>query len=114
MFSTSTILKVLAADIILVLADFEVYLDLQGRSNYASSLHFACGDQVACSYTPSFSYGPLTSFFEMAGNGRMLVSPPTLDWIQLLTLATIAVNAWFLLVYLRARNVKTQASNEAL
>lgn len=110
----STFLKVLAADIILVLADFEVYLDLQGRSNLALSLQLRCGDQVACSYTPSFSYWPLTYFFEMNGNGRMLVSPPTLDWIQLLTLAIIVLNAWFLFGYIRARNENVQASNGAL
>jgi hypothetical protein len=105
----NTILKVLAADIILLLADIEVYLDLEGRSGYAASLHLACGSRL-CGYTPSFSYAPLTYFFEMVGNSRQLISPPTLDWLQLLTLAVLIVNAWYLFGYLRSRRTGTPVS----
>lgn len=86
-------IKVLTADVILLASLFFVVQDLQWRAAFAASPHLACPQ--LCSYSPSFSYNPLSQFFSMDGNGQHLVSPLTLDWVQLLALALVVVNVWF-------------------
>jgi hypothetical protein len=39
----------------------------------------------------------------MVGNNTQLVSPPALDWIQVIALVLVAVNLWFAWDFLRAR-----------
>ncbi len=89
-----TALKVLAVDLVLILAEYLVIQDLQWRSSYAWAAVNRCAG--ACSYTPSFSYGFLTQIFTMAGNSVQLSSPVTFDWVQALTYALVVLNAWFL------------------
>ena len=98
-------LKVALADIVLLFALYSVLQDLQWRTGYAASLHSACSRY--CSYSPSFSYGFLTQFFTLAGNGVRLTSPPTLDWVQGLAYVLVALNAWYVYKTLRSHKVKT-------
>ncbi len=100
--------KVFALDIALLLGEYFVLQDLQWRAAYASSPHNACGG--VCSYTPSFSYNILTQTFSMSGGPLQLVSPVTLDWVQLLAYALIVVNVWFGYIALKARRPKAQAT----
>jgi len=86
-------LWVVIADVLLITGLYYVLLDLQWRSAYASSLHYAC--EGPCSYTASFSRSILTQFFTMSGNNSSLTSPPTLDWVQLLVLALVLINVWY-------------------
>jgi len=86
-----TALKVLAADVILLVALFNVIQDIQWRTSYAASPHQAAPN----GYTPAFAYNIFTQFFTMSGNGVSLTSPPTLDWVQLLAAVLVLLNAWF-------------------
>ena len=86
-------IKVLMVDVVLLAAAFFVLENLQARAVYAASPHDVCGG--LCSFTPSFSYGIFTRSFTMTGNGEQLVSPPILDWVQLLSLALVVVNVLF-------------------
>ncbi|MDE1853718.1 MAG: hypothetical protein KGI38_08230 [Thaumarchaeota archaeon] len=94
-------LTVLVIDAVLLIALFYVVGDLQWRVTYATSAHSAC-PPPGCGYAPSFSYSLLTQFFTMAGNGVSLTSPPTLDWIQALSYALVAINAWFVYRWYRS------------
>lgn len=98
--------KVVALDVLFLTALYFVLQDLAWRTSYAATPHDACGG--FCTYTPTFSYGFLTRFFTMTGNNTSLVSPPTLDWVQLLVVALVALNAWFAYVTLKSR-VRRQA-----
>ena len=103
-----TVLKLALVDLVLLTGLYYVIQDLQWRSSYASSVHYACGGP--CSYTPSFSHSILTQFFTMtnANTNTSLTSPPTLDWIQLLVLALVVINVWYgysLFERRKARNV---------
>ena len=103
-------LMVLIIDVVLLVALFYVVGDLQWRVTYAASVHSAC-PSPGCSYAPSFSYSVLTQFFTMAGNGVALTSPPTLDWIQALSYALVAINVWF--VYRWYRSSRPRAPSVA-
>jgi hypothetical protein len=85
-----TAILVLAADVLLLAAEFLVLQDLQWRSSFAASAHAGTNG-----YAPSFAYSILTQFFTMSGNGVSLTSPPTLDWVQLLAIVLVAINVWF-------------------
>lgn len=98
----------LIADVVLLGTLFFVLQDLQWREAFAASPHNACPQ--LCSYSPSFSYNLLTRFFTMVGNGQSLVSPPTLDWVQLLALALVVVNVLFAYAALAERR-KTERAN---
>ncbi len=100
-------LKVIAIDVVFLLGEYFVLQDLHWRTAYASSPHNACGG--LCSYTPSFSYGILTQTFSMFGGPLQLVSPVTLDWVQLLAYALVVVNVWFAYTVLKARRPKSAA-----
>jgi hypothetical protein len=82
-----TSLKVLAVDTVLLIGVYFVLQDLQWRSGYASQEGF----------TPSTIYSVLTKSFAMTGRSLALQSPPTLDWIQVLVVVLVALNAWYLL-----------------
>jgi len=94
-----TALTVLVADIILLVGEFYVIQDLQWRTSYAASPHANAPN----GYNPSFAYNIFTQFFTMSGNGVSLTSPPTLDWIQLLTVALVVLNLWFAYTYWKGR-----------
>ena len=94
-------MKVLLVDVVLFVGMFYVTQDLQWRTSYAASLHTACPQ--LCGYSASYAYSILTQFFTMAGHGASLTSPPTLDWVQLFTVALLALNLWFAYDYLTRR-----------
>lgn len=96
-----TVYWVALIDAILVASFAYVYQDLQWRVGYAQSPHSAC--LHLCSYTASFSLGPLTRVFTMVGNGATLAGPLTLDWIQVLAILLVVVNAWFAFSLIRGR-----------
>jgi len=96
-----TAIFVLLVDAVLVLAVSFVFQDLQWRTSYAATLHYACPQP--CSYSSSFSYSVLTRFFTMSGNGVSLTSPPTIDWVQILAVLLAAINAWFAYTILSKR-----------
>ena len=96
-----TYIKVIAADLVLLAALLWVLQDLQWRTGYAASPHAG-----TTGYIPSFSYSVLTQFFNMAGNGVSLTSPPTLDWVQFLVYVLVALNAWFAYQTLRHRRAQ--------
>lgn len=96
------VLEVILADVALILAEYFVVQDLQWRTAYAATPHASAIN----GYVPSFSYGILTQFFTMAGSGISLTSPATLDWVQVIAVALVALNAWLgysLLLTRRAR-----------
>jgi len=100
--------KVLLVDVVLLAGEYLALQDLGWRSAYAASPHSAC--LTPCGYSASFGYNLLTRFFTMAGHGVSLTSPPTLDWVQLLAFALLAVNAWFAYGVFRSRKVQPAAS----
>ena len=97
----SLTLKVIGADVVLLLGEYWILQDLAWRASFAASLHTACPD--LCSYSSSVSYSALVQFFTMIGNGASLTSPPTLDWVQLFAYVLFAINGWFLFAMLRSR-----------
>lgn len=82
--------KVALADLVLLAALYFVLQDLAWRAYYAGTPHAAVPG-----YVPSDTYSIFTRFFTMAGSGVSLTSPPTLDWVQLLVVALVALNGWF-------------------
>ena len=84
--------KILAADAVLLGSMFLVLQDLEWRTGYASS---------ALHYAPSFDYSVLTRFLTMTGQSTSLVSPPTLDWVQLLMAVLAVLNLSYLYRSLR-------------
>lgn len=96
-----TAILVLFVDVALVVAAIFVIQDLQWRTSFAASLHYACPQ--LCGYSPSFSYSVLTRFFTMSGNHVSWTSPPTIDWVQVLAVLLVAINAWFAYTILSKR-----------
>jgi hypothetical protein len=90
---------VLLADIVLLLGLYYVFVDLQWRVAFATAPH----GHTSTGYATSFSYSFLTQVFKMSGNGASLVSPSSLDWVQVLGLALLAVNGWYLYSILAKR-----------
>ena len=99
----NTALKVLAIDLVLVVAEFLVIQDLQWRSSYAAAAVDRCGG--LCSYAPSLSYGFLTHVFTMSGNSVQLSSPVTFDWVQAIAYALALLNGWLVYRYVQSRRV---------
>jgi hypothetical protein len=96
-----TVLEVLFADLIIIVAEYLVIQDLQWRSNYAAAAVNRCSG--ICSYSPSFSFGFLTRVFTMSGNSVQLSSPPTFDWVQALAYALVVLNGWLAYKWLKSR-----------
>lgn len=80
------ITKVLIADAVLLIALFLVLQDLGWRSAYAT----------AKGLSPSFGYSPLIQVFTLGGGSVPLQSPLTLDWVQVIAVLLVAVNASYL------------------
>ncbi len=81
-----TSVKVVLLDVVLLLSLYFVLQDLAWRTSYAAYRGFS----------PSFSYSVLTRFLMMTDQTGTLVSPDTLDWIQVLVVVFAAVNLWFI------------------
>ncbi len=103
--------KVLVADVVLLVAEFYVLQDLQWRSNFATLPKMVCPQ--SCSYTPSFSYGVLTQLFTMAGKGVSLTSPATLDWTQLIVVLLVLLNSWFVYGIIASRRGQSAGKGQA-
>ncbi|MBI3858924.1 MAG: hypothetical protein HY296_01595 [Thaumarchaeota archaeon] len=87
------LLKMTLLDAILILAIVLVLGDLADRAAYARLEHFV----------PSATYFPFVSTFTILGANIPLVSPPTLDWVQVLAAALVISNVYFVLTGLRPR-----------
>lgn len=96
-----TIYWLAAIDAVLIAAFAYVYEDLLWRTAYAESVHTACTQ--GCSYSASFSFGVLTRVFTMAGNGVVLTSPLTLDWVQVILVLLVVANGLYAFSFLRSR-----------
>lgn len=96
-----TIFKVVALDAVVLAALASVLNDLAWRVSYASSPHAS-----TTGYAASFTYSVLTRVFSMAGGPLTLTSPPTLDWVQLLSAVLVVVNGWFAYTILASRRLR--------
>jgi len=88
----NTGVKVAIVDGLCLVALALVLQDLAGRTAYAASSHYGAPPG---GYVPSFSYSILMRTFTMSGGPLALVSPPTLDWVQLLALILVVANGWY-------------------
>lgn len=95
---------VLLIDAILLVAVFYVVGDIQWRVADAGSPHGRTSG-----YSTSFTYSVFTQVFTMTGKGVVLSSPPTLDWVQVLAVALLVVNGWFLYSVYAGRKNKPAA-----
>ena len=86
-----TYIAVLLVDALVLVALFYVNADWQWRIAYAASPH-----GHTSGYVPSFSYSLFTQIFTMSSSGVSLASPLTLDWIQVLGVALVIINGWYL------------------
>lgn len=93
--------EVLAFDFILLLAGYSVVGDLQWRADYATKVSHL---------VPSYTYLPLIRHFTMTGRDFPLVSPPTLDWLQIVLVVAVLVNLWYGYSYMKERRTRMQAS----
>ena len=82
------------ADLLLLAALVWVESDLQGRISYATRV---------LGYSVSFSYAPFTQYFTMFSSKVRLTSPPTLDWIHVLAVVLVLLNAWAAYTFLTSR-----------
>lgn len=78
--------KVLAVDGLLLLGAYAVLGDVSSRVGYAQ--------REGLSFT--FAYSLFIKTSDLSGRGSQLVSPPTLDWIQVLVLVAVVANVLFL------------------
>jgi hypothetical protein len=86
-----TWVAVLVADLIMASAVLLVLQDVQMRIDCSLP---GC-DPYVTRASPGFAYSVLTKSFSVVVGGRTLQSPPTLDWVQLLVVALVALNAWY-------------------
>lgn len=83
--------KVALIDLLLLVALYFVFGDLAWRAYYAGTAHAG----LVRGYGSAFSYSLLTRTFTMTGGAIPLVSPPTLDWVQVLVYLLVVLNGWF-------------------
>ena len=84
---TRTLVKVILADIIMAVGLVLALEDLGWRSAYAAAKGFS----------PSYSYSVFSQVFSLRRQELDLASPLTLDWVQLLSVALIVLNSWYLI-----------------
>jgi hypothetical protein len=88
-----TVVKLVLVDLVLVAALVLVAMDQQWRSSYGASHH---NDGYPGEYMVSVSYGLLTRVFTMSGTTTTLVSPASLDWLQVIVLFLVLVNGIYI------------------
>jgi len=93
------LVKVLVANVVLILLAYLVYQDTAARNVYARDLNFA----------PSTSYSILFHTLTLTGRATVLSSPPTLDWFQVLFLIGAATDAYMFWGYFK-RSPSTEAT----
>lgn len=93
--------RIVIVDVLVLVALYYVLQDLQWRTNYAASLHTACAS--LCGYSPSYGFSFMIRYLTMNGNSQHLVSPPALDWVQVLVFLLVVANGWFAYGVLKAR-----------
>ncbi|MBI3840577.1 MAG: hypothetical protein HY297_01240 [Thaumarchaeota archaeon] len=81
----SRLFKVLVANAVILVAEYLVIRDIQGRTAYAARQGLS----------PSYSYSILTQFFTLVRGSTTLQSPPTFDWVQGLVAVLVLVNLWY-------------------
>jgi len=107
------VLKVAAVDVVVLAALFYVVQDLQWRVSCAAAADAACTSHQA--YSSSFSYGLVTQVFTMAGNSVHLVSPATIDWVQILIYLLVLLNGWLVYASMKShRAAQTPATGPSL
>ena len=94
--------KVVLADIAQLIVLYYVLQDLPWRAYYAATQHA----NAASGYAPSSTYSIFVRHFTMSGGSFPLVSPPTLDWVQLIGVALVALNGWLVYTYLRSKRAQ--------
>ena|SRR5215472_14772949 len=95
--------KVLIADAVLLIAEFFAISDVQARLTCANGAALY-GQGCLTRDSPGYSYSVLVQYLSMTSQGGLvLTSPPTLDWIQLLVVALIVINLWYIVKTFRSR-----------
>ncbi len=77
--------KTLAFDILALIALYFVEYNVAWRNAYARSEGLL----------PSTGYAPFLKYFLIEGASVPLRSPPTLDWVQVLLVSLVVVNAFY-------------------
>lgn len=85
--------EVLIVDSVVLILTHFVHADEQWR------IYCASGQEAGCLVRsdPSYFYSLLTRYFSMRNGTMLLMSPPTLDWIQVFVVVLVMVNVWFVL-----------------
>jgi hypothetical protein len=78
-----------------------VLLDYSWRSSYA----------LSAGWVPSVSYLPFLRYLQLTGHGLTVVSPPTLDWVQVIAVFLIAVDSFYLYRYLAHSEAAERSSS---
>ena len=94
-----TLYKVLLLDGAVILALYFVFQDLSWRTSCALGQEVDCAARTG----PSFSYSLLTRSFTMSRGSMALISPPTLDWVQILAILLVVANGWYLYALIKTR-----------
>ncbi len=91
----SLLARIASINAILLALTYLVYQDLLFRDRYAHQLNFS----------PSNSYSALSHVLTLTGGTTVLSSPLTLDWLQLLTLALVAIDVLNVVEFVRKRSL---------
>ena len=86
------ILKVALVDVVLLVFAYLVFQNLYWRDNY----------DAFRGYSVSTSFSLLIRRLELSSTSKTLVSPPTLDWIQVVIALLIIVNIVYVFGVLRS------------
>ena len=107
-----TAITVLVADLVLVAAILLVLQDVQMRIDCSLD---GCTSFITRT-SAGFTYSVLTKSFSFMGNGNNLTSPTTLDWVQVLVVALVVLNAWYAYGALvgRGRRIGSSAASVAI
>jgi hypothetical protein len=100
-----TYVELLAVDAILLIVAYFVLQNMQWKVNYAASPHSG-----TTGYSTSFSYSLFTQVFVMGGGSLPLSSPVTLDWLQVIAVALVVINGWYLYRRITGPGVELPAS----
>jgi hypothetical protein len=106
-----TVITVLVADLVWVAAILLVLQDVHMRVDCSID---GCTSFIRRT-SAGFTYSVLTKSFSFVGNGNNLTSPPTLDWVQVLVVALVVLNAWYAYGALvgRSRGIGSSAASVA-
>ena len=89
---------VVAVNAVVMTLLYLVDSDLNWRTSCSTLITSSCRSSVA-----SISYWPFFVIYHLSGNGNLLKSPPVLDWIQVLLVALVAFDLFYVYRLARAR-----------